>query len=48
MLYGGCPGDSGGSIEGTGEAEGAAMFRLVVVSRTGVTGYQTGTGEMTC
>lgn len=48
VLYGGCPGYGGGSIEGTGEAVGAAMFRLVVISGTGVTGNQTGTGEMTC
>lgn len=48
VLYGGCPCDGGGSIEGTGEAVGAAMFRLVVISRTRVTGNQTGTGEMAC
>ncbi len=30
MLYGGCPGNGGGPIEGTGEAVGAAVFRLVV------------------
>lgn len=47
MLYGGCPGNGGGAIEGTGEAVGAARFRLVVISRTRVTGNQTGTGEMT-
>ena len=35
------------SVKGTGEAEGAAVFRLVVISGTGVTGHQTGTGEMT-
>lgn len=48
LLYGCRPDNSGGSIEGTGEAVGAAMFRLVVISRTRITGNQTGTGEMTC
>lgn len=48
MLDGICPGNSGGTIEGAGEAVGAAMLRLVVVSRTGVTRNQTSAGEMTC
>lgn len=48
VLYGGCPGNGGGSIEGAGEAVGTAMFRLVVISGTRVAGNQTGTGEMTC
>lgn len=48
MLYGGCSTDSSGSIEGAGEAIGAAMFRLVVIPGTGVAGNQTGAREMTC
>lgn len=48
VLYGGCPGDGGGSVEGTGQAVGAAVIGLVVISRTRVTGNQTGAGEMTC
>lgn len=46
VLYGVCTGDGGGSIEGTGEAVGAAMFGLVVISGAVVTGNQTGTGEV--
>lgn len=48
VLYGGCSANSGGSIEGAGEAVGAAMFRLIVIPRTGVTGNQTGAGKMAC
>lgn len=48
VLYGGCPANSGGSIEGAREAVGAALFRLVVIPGTGVTGDQTGAREMTC
>lgn len=48
VLYGGGPCNCGGPIEGTGEAVRAAMLRLVVISGTGVTGNQTGAGEMTC
>jgi len=46
VLYGVGPGYGGGSIEGTREAVGAAMFRLVVISGTRVTGNQAGAGEM--
>lgn len=48
LLYSCRANDSGGSIEGTGEAVGAAVIRLVVISRTRVTGNQTGAGEMAC
>ena len=48
VLYGGGPSDCGGSIKGTGKAIRTAMFRLVVISRTRVTGNQTGPGEMAC
>lgn len=41
-------GDGGGAIEGAGKAVGSSHFRLVVVTRTGVTWDQSGTGEMAC
>ena len=46
VLDGVGPSHGGGSIEGAGEAERAAVFGLVVISGTRVTGNQTGTGEL--
>ena len=48
VLYGSGPGDCGGAVERAGEAVGATVVGLVVVSGAGVAGDQPCSREMTC